>query len=82
MPAIARVSGHLQNFSLTPQRDTRKAVSFAENRNSDDIVIYFGTRDDFNVVGNFNEKVYSEKKFFGYEQYNQAAKFIAEFFGS
>ena len=56
-----------------------RAVSFAENRNSDDIVVQFGVRSDFDSYGVLNEKAYkTNKKYFNYNQHEEAGTFITK----
>lgn len=56
----------------------RKFV-FSENRSSDSIVVYEGTRSDFNMLGNgLTEEIYRDSRFFGADEYYQAAKHILE----
>ena len=56
--------------------DTLK-VAFAENRNSDDIVVYVGESRDFERNSNIpSEEVYESRKFFAYDEIAKAASFI------
>jgi hypothetical protein len=58
----------------------RRAVSFAENRNSDDIIVQYGVWGDFDDYGVFkSEDKYNRcKKYFKYGDSEGAAKFITE----
>ena len=51
-------------------------ASFAENRNSDDVVVYYGPNDGFDL-NNF-PKDWSRKKFFRHGQFTEAASFILQ----
>ena len=55
----------------------RRAVSFAENRNSDEIIVQFGIKDkDFNDYGVLSEKKYkTNKKHFSCGEYEKAGEF-------
>jgi hypothetical protein len=53
------------------------SIAFAENRKSDDIVVYTDLMRDFDMQGNVpTEKAYEDRKYFGYQQYEKAAKHI------
>lgn len=53
------------------------AVAFAENRNSDEIVVYVGKPRNFTIEGHIpDQETYSRKKFFIDEK--EAAKYIKE----
>jgi hypothetical protein len=67
-----------QGFALA-SCDSRK-VAFSEFRRSDDIVVYFGSREDFAFNTNIpNEEVYESAKFFRFDKAAQAAKFIVKY---
>lgn len=54
----------------------RRAVSFAENRNSDDIIVQFGVRLDFNDYGVLSEAKYeTNKKYFRNGDHEKAGEF-------
>jgi hypothetical protein len=57
-----------------------RAISFAEHRNSDNIVVQFGLQDDFNDYGVFKteEKYQTCKKYFGYNEHEKAGEFITK----
>jgi hypothetical protein len=77
----AYVNCREQGFSLS-SCDARQ-VAFSEFRRSDDIVVYFGTRKDFDFNTNIpSEAVYESAKFFEPGQYEKAAKFIVKFLES
>jgi len=58
-----------------------RKVSFSENRNNDDIVVYFGESHKFAMGGNIpSEKVYHNAKYFRYDKIDEAAQFIVDFF--
>lgn len=74
-----------QGFFLTSFKPARgyeyqRAVSFAENRNSDDIAVQYGIYKDFSPYGVFKEedKYYKCKKLFRYDQAQEAADFITK----
>lgn len=74
-----------QGFFLTSFKPARgyeyqRAVSFAENRNSDDIAVQYGVKKDFSPYGVFlkDEKYHKCKKFFRYDQAQEAADFITK----
>lgn len=70
-----------QGFALDSCVDRK--VAFSEYRNTDDIVVYFGGRADFTFNTNIpNEEVYESKRFFRYNQIEQAAKFILKYLAS
>ena len=58
----------------------RRAVSFAENRNSDDIIVQFGNKNDFNDYGIFkSDEMYEKnKKYFRYDDAEGAAEFVSK----
>lgn len=60
-------------------RDSERAVSFAENRNSDDIIVQFGILSDFTDLGVFKseEKYKTNKAYFRYDDYESAGRFIS-----
>jgi len=58
-----------------------KRVSFSENRNSDDIVLYFGKDCEFSMQGNVpSEKIYHQAKYFRYDKIDEVAQFVVDFF--
>ena len=74
----AYVNCREQGFALA-SCDDRK-VAFSEFRRSDDIVVYFGTRKDFDYKTNIpSDEVYESAKFFRYNQIEKAAKFIVKY---
>lgn len=68
-----------QGFALT-NWNTKKKVLFTENRNSDDIVVYYGAWDEYDITTNLpiTEELWEQKKFFDYKDYNSAVNFIKE----
>lgn len=67
-----------QGFALA-SCDDRK-VAFSEFRRSDDIVVYFGKREDFAFNTNIpSEEVYESAKFFRFDQHEKAARFILKY---
>ena len=66
---------------LVPKGLSLRKVSFSENRNSDDIVIYSGKDSQFSMQGNVaNEEIYQARKYFRYDKVDEAAQFIVDFF--
>jgi len=62
---------HIKNF------DNHQAVSFSENRCSDQIVVYRGSLVLFNMQGNVpNKEIYEHAKYFKYNEYTKAAQYI------
>jgi hypothetical protein len=60
-----------------------KQVAFSEYRNSDSIVVYAGDMGEFSNAGNIpSEEIYGKKKFFRYDDFEGAAKFIVGFLES
>lgn len=56
-------------------------VSFSENRNSDEIVVYKGKDIEFSLQGNLpSEEIYQNRKYFRYNEINATAKYIIDFF--
>jgi hypothetical protein len=55
-----------------------RVCSFSENKNSDDIVVQFGGRDDFDDYGVFKDsKMYdSNRKYFRCGEFEEAGEFI------
>lgn len=68
---------HLKNWKL------KKAVSFSEHRNSDQLVVYYGTDtfSDFSPQGNVpSDHVYhTQCKYFDYVKLQDAALFIVQY---
>lgn len=57
-----------------------RTACVAENRNSDEIVVYYGNSSDFDITTNLpSEKVYEEAEYFGNGDFEAAAKFISDF---
>jgi len=60
--------------------DGKRRVSFSENRNSDNISVYAGGQFDFSMGGNIpNDAVYSNARYFSYDEYYKSAEFITAF---
>ena len=67
-----------QGFALASCDDLK--VAFSEYRNTDNIVVYFGKRKDFAYNTNIpSDEVYENAKFFGYDKFEAAAKFIVKY---
>jgi len=60
-------------------RNNDKCVSFSENRNSDEIVVYPGTRNQFDDGNVINETGYKNRKYFGCDEYEKAANWIVDY---
>ena len=70
-----------QGFALASHDNAK--VAFSEHRRSDDIVVYFGIRADFEWNTNIpSEKVWASARYFRYNQHEAAAKFIVKFLES
>lgn len=69
---------------ITLKLDKQRDVCFAENRTSDDIVVYISKPGEVSgVFGDFpTERAYQERKFFPCGKYAQAARFISQFLKS
>lgn len=74
-------NGRERGYSLNESFNFNgKKVAFSENRNSDDIVVYFGTALDFEQNTNIpSDKVYASRKFFDYNRADRAAEFIFDY---
>jgi hypothetical protein len=71
----AYVNCREQGFALASHDESK--VAFSENRNSDHIVVYYGTRKDFAFNTNIpSEEAYENRKLFMYNEHEKAAKFI------
>ena len=70
-------NGREQGYQLC-NYEKHKYVLFAENRNSDDIVIYSACR---NQMQSIDEETWSTKKGFSYDKYSDAIKYIAKCLG-
>ena len=58
-------NGREQGYCLQYYNKKMYSFSFAENRNSDDIVVYSGESSDFNTGGNIpSDKIYRRRGFF------------------
>jgi len=68
-----------QGFRIT-NWDNNKSCAFSENRNSDDIVVYHGTHNDFDYMTNKpnNEHIWMNARCFRYDDFEGAVKFIRE----
>lgn len=76
----AYVNCREQGFSIKNYFKGDKQVSFAENRNSDDIVVYFGDRIDFSMQGNVpSEKAYGNRRYFACHNVKEAAEVIYDY---
>lgn len=70
-----------QGFCL--HLDTDHTVAFAEWRRSDEIVVYFGGRKDFDMNTNIpSEEAFENARFFNPHEYEKAAKFIMKYLRS
>jgi hypothetical protein len=67
-------NGREQGYCL---HSYRRQISFSENRNSDDIVVYVGYM--FNMQGNGpTDEAYKNRRLFNYNDYYKAAGYIVE----
>lgn len=73
-----------QGFALSNWLEPNaRMVAFSEFRRSDEIVVYYGRRVDFDRNTNIpNDEVYEKAKFFACGEYNKAAKFIVKYLES
>lgn len=72
----AYVNGREQGFSI---HYGSYKVSFSENRNSDNIVVYAGLSYKFSMQGNVpDETIYRDSKFFNENDYEKAAIYCLE----
>jgi hypothetical protein len=80
-------NGREQGFHLKHYHedhpDDWKAVSFSEDRRSDNIVVYWGTPNQFSMQGNIidDDGYRNQAEYFTCEAYDDAARFILNFFG-
>lgn len=67
-----REVGHSINwFDFKEKKDY--SISFAENRNTDNIIVYYGTMDDnFSIT----EDAYANKKYFEADAFDEAVQYI------
>lgn len=76
----AYVNCREQGFSVKNYFQGERQVSFSENRNSDDIVVYYGNRGDFSMQGNVpSEEVYRKARYFACHNVKEAADFVYEY---
>lgn len=66
-----------QGYSLI-SIETSRQVCFSENRNSDNIIVYWGNSREFDISTNHPEK-WENKKYFRYDAYDEAAEWIVDF---
>lgn len=74
-------NGREHGFSiLNFNANAKKQVSFSENRNSDEIVVYYGTAYETFDINNLpmTDEDWKRKKYFEPEEYEEAAEFILE----
>lgn len=77
------LNGRESGFSITnfAAKEMPK-VSFSENRNSDQIVVYTGKSSDFSMQGNTpGEQAYKNANYFGAFDYVRAAHTVLEHLG-
>jgi hypothetical protein len=76
-----REHGYNIRNSLVEWDKSGMSVSFSENRNSDDIVVYYGTVENFEDNSNVpdTETWRDRRKFFKFGEYTQAAQFIFKY---
>ena len=76
----AYVNCREQGFSIQNYFKGERQVAFSENRNSDDIVVYYGKRVDFSMQGNVpSDEVYRKARYFPCHAVKEAAEFIYEY---
>ena len=83
----AYANGREQGFSIVQDSVPQKGkwepqrVCFSENRNSDDIVVYAGKTNGFDISSNIpGEEIYKQRVFFGPKEIDKTAQFIVDFF--
>ena len=77
----AYANGREQGYSICYFANPILKVSFSENRNSDDIVVYAGKDSEFSMQGNVpGDEPYKNAKYFRYDRIDEAAQFIIDFF--
>lgn len=67
-----------QGYSIVNHHNARQ-VSFSQNRNTDNIVVYFGAPSDFLEHNIPSEEIYTKAKYFKYEEYSKAGSFVLDF---
>jgi len=68
-------NGREHGYAIT---DFNIKIVFSENRNSDDVVVYYAESNKFSMQGNIpDEEVYKDKKFF--QNIEDAAKYIIKY---
>jgi hypothetical protein len=79
------VNGREHGFTVSRFKGVEhfRAASFSENRNSDQIVVYFANEfNDFNMQGNApTDEVWKRAKYFGCDDYVKAANAVIEHLG-
>ena len=73
-------NGREQGLYLINQED--KSIAISQFRNSDDIVVYWGNMDDFDMWGNIprNELLETQTQFFKRKNILRASQFIFNYF--
>lgn len=66
---------HISNF-LSNEEYKQISVAFSENRNSDDIVVYYSNK--YESGGNYSDEFWNNRKFFRYNEHYQASEYIVE----
>lgn len=67
-------NGREQGFALFLYK---KKIAFSENRNSDDLVVYVGLQNEFDMAGNIpNERVYRIAKYFPPNKFSSGISYI------
>lgn len=78
--AEAYVNGREHGWKLYTD-ESEGAVLFAENRNSDNIVVYVESNGTYKYADRLSDEAYSGRIFFRYDEYLKAAKFIVKALG-
>ena len=71
-------NGREQGFNVQSYEPIDRAVSFAENRSSDHIVVYYGASTHFNY-NNGQPTLWDDRKSFNYDEPFQAAQWIVDY---
>ena len=81
MDVHSYINGSEQGYAINESFGiSKRKVAVAEFRKSDDIVVYFGNREDFEKNTNIpSEEVYAKMKLFDYNKSDGAADFIFDY---
>lgn len=81
-----RELGYLKTFNNCREQgyclinyDKNWIIWACENRNSDEIMLVFGTSGDRDLHNMFNEECWKDRKYFGYQRYDLAVQAAIKF---